>query len=156
MAAAERSRETYGITLPPSYARDVYDPLLATLRAALAPAELAGAWAAGRALSSDAAAAEAMDYAAVGDATQPTGAATTAWERARPSLPDGLSPRECDVLCLIAAGKSNRAIADQLVLSLNTVHRHISNIFDKTGATNRTEAALYAQRHGLASPATRR
>jgi len=54
------------------------------------------------------------------------------------------------VLRLVAAGRSNQQIADALVISLNTVARHVSNIFDKTGAANRTEAADYATRHGLA------
>jgi DNA-binding CsgD family transcriptional regulator len=62
----------------------------------------------------------------------------------------GLSFRELDVLRLLAAGKSNQQIAEALVISSNTVRRHVSNIFDKTGAANRTEAALYARDHGLA------
>jgi class 3 adenylate cyclase/DNA-binding CsgD family transcriptional regulator len=62
---------------------------------------------------------------------------------------DGLSIREAEVLRLIAAGKSNQAISDELVISLNTVLRHVSNIFAKTGATNRTEAGAYAHRNGM-------
>jgi DNA-binding NarL/FixJ family response regulator len=54
------------------------------------------------------------------------------------------------VLRLIASGKTNREIAAALAISLNTVARHISNIFGKVGAANRTEAAAYAHRHGLA------
>jgi DNA-binding CsgD family transcriptional regulator/pimeloyl-ACP methyl ester carboxylesterase len=61
-----------------------------------------------------------------------------------------LSSREVEVLRLVAAGKSNQQIADDLVISPNTVGRHVSNIFDKVGAANRVEAAAYAQRHGLA------
>jgi DNA-binding CsgD family transcriptional regulator/pimeloyl-ACP methyl ester carboxylesterase len=60
-----------------------------------------------------------------------------------------LSGRELEVLRLLAAGKSNQQIADDLVISLNTVRRHVSNIFDKTGVANRTEAATYAARNGL-------
>jgi DNA-binding NarL/FixJ family response regulator len=63
--------------------------------------------------------------------------------------PDGLSPREIEVLRLIAAGKSNPQIADELVISLNTVQRHVSNILAKTGLANRTEAASFATRNGL-------
>jgi DNA-binding CsgD family transcriptional regulator len=63
--------------------------------------------------------------------------------------PDGLTQREVEVLCLIAAGRSNPDIAAELVISLNTVTRHVSNIFSKTGAANRAEAATYAYRHGL-------
>jgi DNA-binding CsgD family transcriptional regulator len=63
---------------------------------------------------------------------------------------DGLSSREAEVLRLLAAGKSNQQIADTLVISLNTVRRHVSNIFDKTGTANRAQAAVYARDHGLA------
>ena len=65
------------------------------------------------------------------------------------ALPDALSPREIEVLRLIAAGKSNRDIADTLFISLNTVATHVRNILTKTGCSNRTEAAAYALRHGL-------
>jgi DNA-binding CsgD family transcriptional regulator/pimeloyl-ACP methyl ester carboxylesterase len=64
--------------------------------------------------------------------------------------PDGLSVREVEVLRLVAAGKSNSQIADELVISLNTARKHVANILDKTGAANRTEAAGYARDHGLA------
>jgi DNA-binding CsgD family transcriptional regulator len=63
--------------------------------------------------------------------------------------PDSLSPREAEVLCLVASGKSNREIADALCISLNTVATHVRNILTKTGCANRTEAAAYALRHGL-------
>jgi DNA-binding CsgD family transcriptional regulator len=62
----------------------------------------------------------------------------------------GLSSRQLEVLRLIAAGRSNAQIAEALVISPNTVGRHVSNIFDKTGAANRAEATAYAMRHGLA------
>jgi pimeloyl-ACP methyl ester carboxylesterase/DNA-binding CsgD family transcriptional regulator len=61
-----------------------------------------------------------------------------------------LSAREAEVLRLVAAGRSNQQIADELVISLNTVRRHVSNIFDKTGVANRSQAAVYARDHGLA------
>ena len=67
-----------------------------------------------------------------------------------PAYPDRLSEREVEVLRLIAAGKSNQEIAGTLVISLNTVLHHVSHILDKTGAANRTEAAAYAARRGLA------
>ena len=63
---------------------------------------------------------------------------------------DLLSQREIEVLRLLAAGKSNQQIADELVISPNTVNRHVSNIYAKTGAANRAEATGYAHRHGLA------
>jgi DNA-binding NarL/FixJ family response regulator len=64
--------------------------------------------------------------------------------------PDGLSEREIAVLRLVAAGKSNAQIADELVISINTVIRHVANIFDKTGAANRAQATAYAKDHGIA------
>jgi DNA-binding NarL/FixJ family response regulator len=64
---------------------------------------------------------------------------------------DGLSPRELDVLRLVAAGKSNQAIAAELVISERTVERHMSNIFAKLGVGSRTAAAAYAFAHGIAS-----
>ena len=65
-------------------------------------------------------------------------------------LPARLSSREVEVIRLIAAGRSNQQIAGELVISLNTVRRHVSNILTKTGAANRTEASAYAHRAGLA------
>jgi DNA-binding NarL/FixJ family response regulator len=67
-----------------------------------------------------------------------------------PTWPAGLTGREVEVLRLIAAGHSNRAIAQALYISPNTVLRHVSNIFTKTGVANRAEAAAYATRQGLA------
>jgi DNA-binding CsgD family transcriptional regulator/pimeloyl-ACP methyl ester carboxylesterase len=61
-----------------------------------------------------------------------------------------LSQREVEVLHLVAAGKSNAEIAEELVISINTVRRHVSNVFDKTGVANRTQAAAYAKDRGLA------
>jgi DNA-binding CsgD family transcriptional regulator len=69
---------------------------------------------------------------------------------AAPTWPAGLTGREVEVLRLIATGHSNRAIAQALFISPNTVLRHVSNIFTKTGVANRAEAAAYATRHGLA------
>ena len=63
--------------------------------------------------------------------------------------PAGLSEREVQVLRLVTAGKSNRQVAEELVISPNTAIRHVSNILAKTGAANRTEAATYATKHGL-------
>jgi ATP/maltotriose-dependent transcriptional regulator MalT len=61
----------------------------------------------------------------------------------------GLSGREIEVLRLIAAGKTNHAIATELFLSERTVHRHVSNIFDKLGVRSRTAAASYGIQHHI-------
>ena len=62
----------------------------------------------------------------------------------------GLSQREIEVLRLLAVGRSNHEIADELVISQNTVIRHVSNIYAKTGAANRAQATAYAKDHGVA------
>ena len=69
----------------------------------------------------------------------------------RPVPPsDGLSPRELEVLRLLAAGESNAQIARRLGLSTHTVERHVANLYRKIGARGRADATAYALRHGLA------
>jgi DNA-binding NarL/FixJ family response regulator len=63
--------------------------------------------------------------------------------------PGGLSPREVDVLRLVATGATNREVADRLVISEKTVARHVSNILSKLGVTSRSAATAYAFRHQL-------
>jgi DNA-binding NarL/FixJ family response regulator len=60
-----------------------------------------------------------------------------------------LSPREIEVLRLIARGLSSREIADRLTLSAKTVRNHTEHIYAKTGAGNRVTASLFAVEHGL-------
>jgi DNA-binding CsgD family transcriptional regulator len=67
------------------------------------------------------------------------------------ALPGGLSPREAQILELVAKGLSNREIGEQLTISEHTAANHIRSILRKTDCANRTEAASYAHRHGLAS-----
>jgi len=71
------------------------------------------------------------------------------------SLPDGLSPREVEILRLVARGLSNREIGAELFISEHTAANHIRSILRKTGSGNRTEAASYAHRHGLAEQPAR-
>jgi two-component system, NarL family, response regulator LiaR len=67
------------------------------------------------------------------------------------SPPDDLTERELEVLNLIATGLNNRQIADRLVISEKTVKTHVSSILGKLHVEDRTQAAVYALRHGLAS-----
>ena len=64
-----------------------------------------------------------------------------------PAYPDGLTPREVEVLTHLAQGKTNREIARELVLSDRTVQRHISNIYTKIHVRNRAEATTFALSH---------
>ncbi|MEX2275528.1 MAG: response regulator transcription factor [Actinomycetota bacterium] len=81
-----------------------------------------------------------LDAARVGDGARGTDA-----------IPGGLTDREIEVLTLVATGRTNRDVAEDLVLSEKTVARHLSNIFTKLGVSSRTEAAAFAFQHGLAS-----
>lgn len=67
-------------------------------------------------------------------------------EPAEPELPDGLTPREAEILRLLAAGGTNRQIASELVLSVHTVERHVQNAYRKIDAHNRADATAYALR----------
>ena len=62
-------------------------------------------------------------------------------------LPNGLIPREYEVLALVADGRSNREISTALFISDRTVARHLTNIYNKIGVTSRTQAARYAIDH---------
>jgi NarL family two-component system response regulator LiaR len=68
-----------------------------------------------------------------------------------PPTPDPLTPREVEVLRLVAQGRNNQEIAEELVISETTVRTHVSNILSKLHLASRTQAALYALREGLAS-----
>jgi two-component system nitrate/nitrite response regulator NarL len=63
----------------------------------------------------------------------------------------GLTPREREVLTLVAAGCANKEIARQCAVSEETIKHHLTRIFGKVGATNRTELAMFAQKNGLDS-----
>jgi DNA-binding NarL/FixJ family response regulator len=65
-------------------------------------------------------------------------------------LPDGLTPREAEVLALIAEGLTNAEIADRLVVSAATVKTHVNHIFAKAGVRDRAQAVVYAYANGLA------
>jgi DNA-binding CsgD family transcriptional regulator len=71
---------------------------------------------------------------------------------AGPALPAGLTVREVEVLRLVAGGGSSSEIAEELVISVRTVERHISNIYLKIEAHGRAEATAWAITHGLFYP----
>ncbi|MFZ0218303.1 MAG: response regulator transcription factor, partial [Candidatus Dormiibacterota bacterium] len=65
------------------------------------------------------------------------------------AAPDGMTPRELEVLRLIAQGLSNQQIASGLFVSEATVKTHINNLFSKTGVRDRAQAVAYAYERGL-------
>lgn len=79
----------------------------------------------------------------------PQAAAMLMQEVRAPESPEKLTERETDVLRLIAEGKSNREIADELVLGEKTIKTHVSSVLSKLSLNSRTQAALYAVRIGL-------
>ncbi len=98
----------------------------------------------------------ASEFDAAGDVFRVLGAGpdlarVEAMTRSRPKTggPAGLTAREVEVLRLVAAGKSNRAIAEALVISEKTVARHVSNIFTKLDLSSRSAATAYAYEHGI-------
>jgi DNA-binding CsgD family transcriptional regulator len=91
--------------------------------------------------------------AALGEARAilaPLGAAPALARAAAPAVrPAGLSPREAEVLRLVAAGRSNKEIAGDLAISVRTAERHIANLYAKIDVAGRAEAIAYAHRHRL-------
>ena len=70
---------------------------------------------------------------------------------ALPALPAGLTERELEILRLLAAGRTKRQIAAELVISQSTVHTHTVHIYAKCGVSTRAGLAMFAMRHGLAA-----
>jgi predicted ATPase/DNA-binding CsgD family transcriptional regulator len=118
----------------------------AGVRAVLGEAAFSEAATAGRSLTLEAATAEAEAWLA--GVNTPTNEGLSA----HPTTA-GLTPRELEVLRLLAAGRSDRAIAAALFVTPHTASTHVRNILAKLGVASRTEAAAYAFRHGLAEPA---
>jgi DNA-binding NarL/FixJ family response regulator len=87
-----------------------------------------------------------LNAAARGPAAEP--------DRASDGAADDLTPREADVLRLIAAGESNREIARRLFVSEATVKTHVNRIFAKTGSRDRAQAIRYVYANGYAEPVT--
>jgi DNA-binding NarL/FixJ family response regulator len=67
-------------------------------------------------------------------------------------LPAGLTQRQLEVLCLLANGRSNRAIGEQLGISPRTAEHHVRDVYAKLWVVGRAPAALFAMQHGLLGP----
>lgn len=90
-----------------------------------------------------------VEFACVEPAGEATPAATASGSATATRSP--LTEREAEILAFVAAGLSNREIAERLVLSPRTIERHLENLYRKTGARNRAEATAYAFRAGITS-----
>jgi HD-GYP domain-containing protein (c-di-GMP phosphodiesterase class II) len=105
------------------------------------------------ALSSAAAVAALRDEAAAGridgEAANAVLAAAGHRVRHRPVLPCGLTPREAEILVLLARGLSNKEMAGQLSVSVRTVSSHVEHVYAKIGVSSRGAAAMFAMRYGL-------
>jgi DNA-binding CsgD family transcriptional regulator/tetratricopeptide (TPR) repeat protein len=126
--------------------RDLFESPLAEARAALAEDLATAAWSEGARMPLE----DAVEYA-----LRPVEDRVSAGQLAESSKvvasrhPDGLTEREVQVLRLIAAGKHNQEIAEDLVVSVRTVERHITNLYIKIGARGKADATAYAIRRHL-------
>jgi DNA-binding CsgD family transcriptional regulator len=113
--------------------RERHERVLAEARGRLDEDRFAAAWEAGRRLPVSAA----VELVAAVDA------------RAGLDASDGLTPRESEVLALVAAGRTDAEVADELVVSLRTVHAHLRSIYRKLDVHTRSAATRYALEHSL-------
>lgn len=121
-----------------------FEPVWSRLRTDLGDEAFGAATAAGQRLPLAAAIAEALAFGTI-----PTAGPHTANSR-RPESAHGLTARETEILRLLAAGESNREIAERLFISPATVARHLSNLYAKLDVDSRSKATAFAHRHGLA------
>jgi predicted ATPase/DNA-binding CsgD family transcriptional regulator len=132
LSAAERARQDTGTQWTP-FVRGDYERAVAFARATLGEHEFTGAWAAGQLLTPEQAA-----FAA--DAAGP----------ARTGQNE-LTPRELEVVRLVAQGLSDAEVSDRLVVSRRTVHSHLRSIYRKLGVNSRSDATRYVVEHELAT-----
>jgi predicted ATPase/DNA-binding CsgD family transcriptional regulator len=123
---------------------DPHERDVAAARAALSAAQFEAAWSAGRTLNID----QAIERALALAHTVPPRTSSAPAERAAGAMAD-LTPREWEVLRLVAAGYSDREVAAQLFVSPRTVGAHVGSILSKLGVQSRAAAAAVAARHGL-------
>jgi non-specific serine/threonine protein kinase len=142
LGAAEAYRERLGIALVPSLLSQ-YEQAVATIKVTLGDAAFSDAWESGRQLSSEEARAEAI---LIANRLSQNGHPEALPKSAR----QGLTPREFEVLRLVAAGRSNAEIAHTLSISPRTVTTHLTNIFTKLRVSSRTGAIAVARGRNLA------
>ncbi len=148
---AEALREANGISMLPVYRPD-YECIVAAIRAQLGEKAFAAMWAEGRAMT--------LEVGAELDSTllaapEPVPTALELPTASEPALapittyPNDLTPREVEVLRLLAQGLTSAQIAEQLVIGLVTVNSHVRSIYSKLGVSSRSAATRYAIEHHL-------
>jgi DNA-binding CsgD family transcriptional regulator/tetratricopeptide (TPR) repeat protein len=140
LGAAEALRERIDYPIPRG-ALPTYEQTVASIQSSLSMLQFARAWVEGRALSPAEVIALAREDPPV--AENEVGRMTLGSEST------GLTPREMDVLRLVAQGQSNREIAESLFISVPTVKRHLTNVLAKLGLPSRSAATAYSHTHGL-------
>jgi ATP/maltotriose-dependent transcriptional regulator MalT len=141
--AVESMLEVTGMNLTPT-SQVNYNHALASVRHELDEATFSAAWNVGRAMRPDAILAEVSRVTTVS-------ARTSEGQRmVPPAVRFGLTPREREVLRLVAQGRTNREIAATLFVSHRTASTHVANILGKLAVSSRTEATAWAVREGLA------
>ena len=160
VGAAAAVRESIGAPLHP-IRRTRRDRWLNPLRQIVGEGFVEQAWATGHAFTLDQAVALALEETEPSSLGSPYSKQAIGEALAVKALPEArmdasglgtrgsLTARELEVLQLLASGRSNREIADELVLSVRTVERHINNLYAKIGARGKADATAYAFRHGL-------
>jgi DNA-binding CsgD family transcriptional regulator len=149
LAAAALLREALGVSLPASHLSN-YERTVATTRAQLGEERFPAAWAEGRKMTLEQVLAE-QAHATIPEQTStvPTIQQLTYTTVPPPTYPNELTPREVEVLRLVAAGLSNAQMAEKLIISPRTVHAHVRSIYSKLAITSRSAATRYAIDHKL-------
>jgi non-specific serine/threonine protein kinase len=131
---AELACERIGAVLP-AYERSLAERTVEEARGVLGTAAFTTHWVTGRRLSLDEAVAQALAPETAGNDVSPTVA--------------GLTPRQLEVVRLVACGRTNRDIAEQLIIAKSTADRHVSDILSKLNLRTRLQLATWAIEHGL-------
>jgi ATP/maltotriose-dependent transcriptional regulator MalT len=149
LGAAALLREALGVS-PPPYNLANYERTVATTRAQLGEERFAAAWAEGRKMTLEQVLAGQAGAKTPGQtSTVPTIQQTAGTAAPPAAYPDELTPREVEVLRLIASGLSNAQVAEKLIISPRTAHAHVRSIYSKLLITSRSAATRYAIDHKL-------
>lgn len=130
----------------PPVERPAYAQAVADARTHLGEHPFAAVWSEGTGMTPEQA------LTTLGQPSQPVQSPPVSRSRARKlaaSAPAGLTPRQLEVLCLLAQGRTNPEIAELLMIGESTVNSHVTAIFDKLNVNSRSEATLWAARHHL-------